>query len=486
MTLPRLAHLFLLCLSCLACSPGLPAQSSLTEQERKPNIVMIVVDDLGWMDVGYQGNGHYHTPNIDRLSRQGVLFTDAYAGASNCAPSRAALMTGRYAPRTGVYTVSPSDRGDDRTRRLIPTENTHFPPDSIELLSQYLHRNGYRTGNFGKWHIGEDPLAQGFDVNVGGASDGNPRGTYFSPYKIPNITDGPVGEYLPNRLTTEAIDFVDTSANRPFFLYVPYYTVHGPLQAPDTTVQRYLRLQEPEDQKTATFRAMVELMDRNVGRLLDRLDRDGLAENTIVIFTSDNGGVDEYADQDPLRAGKGSYYEGGTRVPLIIRWPGKIAPRKDATPVINLDFYPTLARLTESDALRGELDGADLSGLLLNGDTLADRTLYWHFPIYLQRYRKTGAETRDPLFRTRPGTTLRWGKWKLHEYFEDGGIELYDLDTDIGERNNLAAEQAAVRDELLRRMREWRRQTDAPVPTEKNPKFDEAFEREALSASTPE
>lgn len=475
-----LCYLLFLLLCTGGCATG---QVTPADGPDQPNVVLIVVDDLGWMDVGYQGNGRYHTPNIDRLSQQGVVFTNGYAGASNCAPSRAALMTGRYSPRTGVYTVSPSDRGDAKTRRLVPTENTHFPPDSIELLSQYLHRNGYRTGNFGKWHIGEDPLRQGFDVNVGGASDGNPRGTYFSPYNIPNITDGPDGEYLPNRLTTEAIKFMDESGDRPFFLYVPYYTVHGPLQAPDTTLQRYLDRQEGTNKRIATYNAMVELMDRNVGRILDRLDREGLAKKTIVIFTSDNGGVDAYADQAPLRAGKGSYYEGGTRVPLIVRWPGKITPREEATPVINLDFYPTLATLTGSGTPRGQLDGTDLSGLLLNREALAERNLYWHFPIYLQRYQKIGAESRDPLFRTRPGSTLRRGKWKLHEYFEDGGVELYDLESDISEQNNVAADNPDLRDELLNQMREWRNRTGAPVPTKKNPQFDQEFELEALRES---
>ena len=464
---------------CCACTP--PAATAAGQPRGKPNVVLIVVDDLGWMDVGYRGGGRYRTPNIDRLSRQGVVFTDAYAGASNCAPSRAALLSGRYAPRTGVYTVRHSDRGDERTRRLIPTPNTYRPADSIELLPEYLRRNGYRTGTFGKWHLGPDPLQQGFDVNVGGGPEGNPQGTYFSPYNLPAITSGPEGEYLPDRLTSEAIAFVDASAGRPFFLYLPYYTVHTPLQAPDTAVQRYVGQREDGNERLATYDAMVELMDRNVGRLLDRLEQDGLARNTIVIFTSDNGGVDQHADQSPLRAGKGAYYEGGTRVPLIVRWPGRITPRQDTTPVINLDFYPTLATLTGSAAPRGQLDGADLSGLLLEEAALAGRTLFWHFPVYLQRYRTTGAESRDALFRTRPGTTLRRGEWKLHEYFEDGGIELYHLEKDPGERNNLAPGRPALAEELLREMRAWRARTGAPVPRTPNPHFDEAFEREELS-----
>ena len=452
---------------------------SLACGAQPPNVVLIVVDDLGWMDVGYQGNGRYRTPNIDRLSRQSVRFTDGYAAASNCAPSRASLMTGRYAAYTGVYTVGSPDRGDDRTRRLLSTPNSLFPADSLLLLPEYLHRNGYRTGTFGKWHIGEEPREQGFDVNVAGASNGHPR-TYFSPYGMSNLADGPRGEYLPDRLTGEAIRFVDENADRPFFLYLPFYTVHSPIQAPDSTVDRYCRQRSDDKVKEATYDAMVELMDRNVGRLLDRLDRDGLQEHTIVIFTSDNGGVDGYANQDPLRAGKGSYYEGGTRVPLLIRWTGHIEPRVDTTPVTSLDFYPTLASLAGVAGAPPNLDGTDLSQLLLAGKPLAERTLFWHFPLYLEGYRNTDAESRDPLFRTRPGSTLRRGKWKLHEYFEDGGVELYDLESDLGERENLAVRLPEVRDRLLAELRAWRRQVGAPVPDQPNPAYDGDFEAEAL------
>ncbi|NJB86058.1 arylsulfatase A-like enzyme/fibronectin type 3 domain-containing protein [Lewinella marina] len=449
-----------------------------------PNVVLIVADDLGWADLGFMGNDLYHTPNLDRLSEQSVAFTDAYAAASNCAPSRAAMMTGRYAVYNGVYTVSPSDRGDERTRRLIPVTNQDFPADSLELLPAYLKRHGYRTANLGKWHLGQDPTTQGFDVNVAGGAMGNPQGSYFSPYRLPSIEQGPEGEYLTNRLGDEAIRFLRESSTAPFFLYLPFYSVHTPIQAPDTTVARYLARGDLADKQQATYAAMVETLDRNVGHLLDEIDRLGVAENTIVIFTSDNGGVDKISDQAPLRAGKGAYYEGGTRVPLLVRWPGKIQPRRDTTPVVNLDFYPTLASLTGLPQPRQRLDGSDLSDLLLHGKPLADRTLYWHFPIYLQRYRKTGAESRDPLFRTRPGTTLRRGKWKLHEYFEDGGVELYDLEADPGEAHNLAGQQPEVTERLLADMRDWRRRTAAPVPRQANAAYDPAYEREALREST--
>ncbi|TXF88046.1 sulfatase-like hydrolase/transferase [Neolewinella aurantiaca] len=441
-------------------------------KEDAPNIVLIVADDMGWADPVYMGNTVYHTPNLDRLSERSVNFTQAYSSASNCAPSRAAMMSGLWPQRTGVYTVSPSARGNDKHRRLIPTDNAHFPPADVELLPQFLQRQGYRTGNFGKFHIGEDPLTRGFDKNVAGSKYGNPKGSYFSPYNIPNIENGPQGEYLTNRLGDEAVKFIQDSGDDPFFLYLPFYSVHTPIQAPDTMVQRYLGRPGIKDKRHATYAAMVEVLDRNVGKVIAQLEESNLAENTIIVFTSDNGGVDKISDQKPLRAGKGAYYEGGVRVPLLISWQGKIASREDPTPVTNLDIYPTLADLAGLETPARSLDGANLSSLLLSGQSLAARNLYWHFPIYLEAYQKTGAESRDPLFRTRPGSSLLAGEWKLHEYFEDGSLELYNLTTDPGERNNLAATLPAVRDSLHRQLITWRERTNAPVPTEANPAFD--------------
>jgi arylsulfatase A-like enzyme len=224
---------------------------------------------------------------------------------------------------------------------------------------------------------------------------------------------------------------------------------------------------------------MMEVLDRNVGKVIAELAAQNLTENTIIFFTSDNGGLDKISDQYPLRAGKGAYYEGGTRVPMLIGWPGTITPRVEETPVVNLDFYPTLAQLAGLEAPARLLDGVSLSELLLTEQSLTSRSLYWHFPIYLEAYKKKGPESRDPLFRTRPGSTLIAGKWKLHEYFEDGGLELYDLTADLGERNNLAPTLPTVRDSLHRELRTWREQTNAPVPTTLNPAFDVAMMKAA-------
>ncbi|SEQ09339.1 sulfatase [Neolewinella agarilytica] len=464
-------HSVLLLTICLLVSTC--ANSDTVSRQERPNIVLIVADDMGWADPAYMGNTLYQTPHLDRLSKTCVNFTQAYAGASNCAPSRSAMLSGLWSQRTGVYTVSPSARGDKRHRRLVPIVNTPFPPDSLELLPQFLQRQGYRTGNFGKYHIGEDPLARGFDRNVAGSKWGYPKGGYFSPFPMPNIKDGPEGQYLTDRLGDEAVRFIqEESGQGSFFLYLPFYSVHTPIQAPDSMVQRYIGRPGITGKEHATYAAMMEALDRNVGKVLAELAARRLEENTIIIFTSDNGGVDKISDQYPLRAGKGAYYEGGTRVPLLIGWPGTISPRVDETPVINLDFYPTLASLTDLEAPAQPLDGTNLSELLLNQKPLASRNLYWHFPIYLEAYRKNGAESRDPLFRTRPGSSMLAGKWKLHEYFEDGGIELYDLSTDRGEQNDLSDVFPGVRDSLRAALQSWRQTTDAPVPTVLNPHFD--------------
>lgn len=442
-----------------------------------PNVVMIVVDDLGWADVGYNDHsGIMQTPNIDALASKGLTFSDAYAGAANCAPSRAVLMSGQYSPRHGVYTVSPSTRGNEKTRKLIPEPNTNDLEDDVITMAEMFKKRGYTTGNFGKWHLGLDPKTQGFDHNVAGHQKGHPK-TYFSPYNLPFITDGPEGEYLPDRLTSEVINWISDVKEQPFFAYIPFYTVHTPLEATESVKQKYLNHPLIRNERHATFAAMVELMDINVGRIMRSLQQQNLLDNTLVIFTSDNGGIRAISYQDPLRGGKGSYYEGGTRVPLVVSWPNRIAPRTDPTPVINADFYPTLANVINADVSQQTLDGADLSLLWFNNQPLENRNLYWHFPIYLQAYNAKADQSRDPLFRTRPGSTMRQGKWKLHHYFEDNVYELYDLENDLGEHVNLAPYLPKIVNNLTNALNTWRTNINAPNPTELNPKFDPEFTR---------
>jgi len=454
---------------------------SVTTIDRKPNVVLIVVDDLGWKDLGIMGSKYYETPNIDRLAKEGMTFTKAYASASNCAPSRASMLSGKYTPRHGVYTVSPSDRGHPKTRRLVPIVNTKHLHEDAYTMPDMFKENGYVTGSFGKWHIGVNPSNQGIDKNVGGSGRGNPgRDGYFSPYNIDFISNGKDGEYLTDRLTDEAIQFVEENKESPFFLYFPLYTVHAPIMGKPDLIQKFQRKEGSDGQDDPEYAAMVYSMDQNIGRVLARIEELQLESNTLVVFTSDNGGIRDISNQHPLRAGKGSYYEGGIRVPLIIKYPGQIMTgTKNDTPVTNLDFFPTFEKIINSNTETNELDGVDLTPLFSN-EKIERRDLFWHFPIYLQAYNPKTDDGRDPLFRTRPGSVVISGDWKLHQYFEDGSLELYDLSKDVGERNNLIDSEPEKAQELLHKLENWRIEMLAPVPVEKNPFFDAEYEEEQV------
>jgi len=433
------------------------------------NVIYLNADDLGVMDVGFMGSKLYHTPNLDQLAKEGVVFEEAYAPAANCAPSRAACLSGQWASRTGVYTVGTSERGNTRDRKLIPTPNQTHLDESVITLAEEFKKAGYRTAQVGKWHLGEDPTTQGVDINVAGNTRGAPA-SYFSPYKNPDLKDGPKGEYLTDRLTSEAIDILRQFKEDSFFLYFPFYSIHTPLQGRKDLKKKYVN----NPKVHADYAAMVECLDENVGRLLAALDELGLRKNTLVLFSSDNGGIRKLSKQDPWRAGKGSYYEGGIRVPLTIRWPGVVEPGSTCSiPVTGLDFYPTFLEAIGAKPSEGkEIDGDSLVPLLSGkGQFPRNRSLYWHFPVYLQNYAGEEDQSRDAKFRTRPGTILRKGKWKLHEYFEDGAMLLYDLEKDPGETHNLAAEKPKKLQALKADMYAWRKRTDSPVPTKLNPKY---------------
>ncbi len=364
------------------------ADDRKNQQGDTPNVLFINVDDLGWRDVGFMGGGFFETPNIDALSKEGMLFTRSYAAAANCAPSRACLMTGQNTPRHGIYTVSPSARGDARTRKLIPTANIDSLSPQAFTLAELFKKAGYGTATFGKWHLGADPTHQGFDHNVGGDLRGNPgKGGYFSPYNLANITDGPQGENLTDRLTDEAIQYIEDRNDNPFFVYLSYYAVHTPLMAKEDLINKYRAKKNPLD-IDPVYAAMVETLDLNVGKLMDAVKQNGLESNTLIVFTSDNGGIRSIATQSPLRAGKGSYYEGGIRVPCIVKWPGVVKPGSQYDlPITNLDFFPTFKKILRVDLPDQLLDGNDLLPIL-QGGSLKKRLLYWHFPIYLEKYQK--------------------------------------------------------------------------------------------------
>lgn len=442
---------------------------------RPPNIVFILIDDLGWRDAGFMGSRYYETPNIDRLAREGAIFTAAYASAPNCAPSRASLLTGQYTPRHGVYTVGNPARGESRHRKLIPTPNRRELDPEAVTIAEALRTAGYVSASIGKWHLGDDPdfgpVSQGFDVNFGGGIAGNP-GNYFSPWRnipLPEGASAGEGEYLTDRLTDEAVRFIEENRECPFFLYLPHYSVHTPIQAKEEVVERY-RDKEPDGgHANPTYAAMVESTDEGVGRVLDKLDELGLAEDTVVFFFSDNGGYGPATSMAPLRGSKGMLYEGGIREPLIVRWPGRIeAGREIDTPVNGVDFFPTILEMAGVSAPSGHIvDGESLVPLLREEGRPEREMMFWHFPAYLEADRSVVGP-----WRTTPVGAVRKGDWKLIEFFEDGRLELYNLRDDIGEERNLADERPDKRDELYADLVAWRRSVDAPVPTEPNPEYE--------------
>jgi arylsulfatase A-like enzyme len=448
----------------------------------RPNIVLFVIDDMGWTDAGCLGSDYYETPNIDRLAADGTVFTDGYANAPNCAPSRACLMSGQYTPRHGVYTVNNADRGPSERRKLVPAENTTELSTDHATIAEVLSEAGYTNGFFGKWHLGEagtetGPLQRGFDVNVGGTAVGLPPEGYFPPYGLPNIEGGNDRSYLTDRLTDRAIQFIRGNRDSPFFCCFSHYAVHTPIQAKQYLEDRYEGKEPAGGHDDPTYAAMLHSVDDSVGRVLDTLNALELAEDTLVLFWSDNGGVGgirdagtgtvglEITSQDPLRGGKGMLYEGGIRVPTIARWPGEIpAGETCAEPVIGSDFFPTFADIADAPVPDDHaVDGESLDGLLREGEPLDRDAIHWHFPAYLDGSHGT--------WRTTPGGVVRKADWKLIEYFEDNTCELYNLNDDIGEQFDLSGSVPEKAEELHDVMVEWREEVDAPVPTERNPEY---------------
>ena len=439
--------------------------------QAKPNIVLYFIDDLGWTDVSFMGSKYYETPHVDQLSKEGMKFMSAYANAPNCAPSRACLMSGQYGPRHGVYTVGNSDRGKAQFRKLIPTKNTTVLADRFVTIAESLQSAGYVTATMGKWHLGTDPTTQGFDVNIAGKHWGSPSGGgYHSPYNYPNLVNREKGEYLTDRLGQEACKFIEANKDKPFFLYLTHYAVHTPIQSKPGLKAKYQKKNPVGGHKNAAYAGMIESMDDSIGAVQATLKRLKLEENTVVIFFSDNGGHGGVTSNAPLRGSKGMLYEGGIREPLVVKWPGVTKPGAVCNePVIGVDLYPTFLEMAGAKRPKDYLlDGLSIAPLLRDATASLDRAaLYWHFPCYLQGY-----TSRHGPFRTTPAAAIRMGDWKLIEFFEDGKLELYNLKSDLSEKNNLAQKMPAKTKELHAAMLKWRKSVKAPVPTEKNPRYD--------------
>ena len=440
----------------------------------QPNIVLINIDDMGWNDISFMGSEYYNTPHIDVLADQGLVFTQGYAASANCAPSRASIHSGKWTTRHQIYTVANSDRGKSSDRKLIPIKNTTVLDKKFTTLSQKLKQQGYITCHSGKWHISDDPLEYGFDVNIAGGPQGAP-GSYYNPFgnnsKQIKVEKGK-SEYLTDLIMENTLLFLD-DVKGPFFLNYSPYAVHTPIHPVDSLLYKYENKPPYKGQKNPRYATMIENLDRNIGLLVDKLKKRKLFDNTFIIFTSDNGGYfGKITMQKPLRAGKGSYYEGGIRVPFFFLWKDKISPGKDTqTPISHLDIFPTLMDLVGDHSMEKELDGHSLLPLTTKNTSLKERSFFWHFPIYLQGYDIKYNENRDSLFRTRPGSVIRKGDWKLHYYFEDKDVEVFNLKEDIGERNNLAEVNKDKKQELLDELKYWWNKTDAPIPTEANPLY---------------
>lgn len=452
---------------------------------RPPNIIVFFLDDLGWRDLSCYGSTFYETPRLDALARQGIRFTDAYASCPVCSPSRASLQTGKYPATVGITNWIPGNPWG----KLMGVPYLKALPKSETTIAQALKQGGYQTWHVGKWHIGPKghwPEDFGYDVNIAGHDRGAPH-TYFSPYNMPNLPDGPEGEYLTDRLTDEAILQIERRRDAPFFLHLAHYAVHAPIEAPRELIDKYKRkakamgldridpFVDGEDnpcidlqrqgarirrriiQSDPAYAAMIENLDTNIGRILDALEAQGIADQTLVIFTSDNGGLATSEGSPtcnaPLSEGKGWMYEGGVREPLLMRWPGVItAGTTCSIPVTTPDLYPTILEAAGLPPRpQQHVDGCSLIPLVRGQGRFDRDAIFWHYPHYSNQ----GGT---------PACSIRQGDWKLIEFFEDGRLELYNLRDDLGEQRNLAAYAPHIAQRLHAVLCDWRRSVEAKIP----------------------
>jgi arylsulfatase A-like enzyme len=462
--------------SVMACPETVIPCRSAWGADVKPNVVLIVIDDLGWADLGCYGSKFHKTPNLDRLASEGMRFTQAYAACPVCSPTRAAIMTGRYPQRMNITTWLPG-QPDRPAHRLKQPEVSQNLPATETTIAEALKPAGYASASIGKWHLGGEgsaPTDHGFDINIGGDHAGSPY-SYFAPFNnsggkvknprwIPGLEVAPDGEYLTDRLAAEAEKFLDTHHQVPFFLYLPHYAVHTPLKAKPELIAKYgaMPAQANGSQINPIYAAMMESMDEAVGRVLKKLDDLKLTDRTLVIFTSDNGGLCNLNGQiipptsnAPLRDGKSHLYEGGIRVPLIVKWPGVVKPGSTSDVVVSsIDFFPTIVSAcgVRDNAKAGTVDGLNLEPVLKGDGGLNREAVYWHFPHYNGN---AGA---------RPGAAIRAGDWKLVEFYETGRRELFNLAKDTRESNNLIEQNADIAADLHARLSAWRDSVGAKIP----------------------
>ena len=458
-------------------SAAFGAGAVFAQPQRKPNFIVVLVDDLGWRDWGCYGHPYHETPHLDALAAESVKFTQAYAACPVCSPTRASLMTGRYPARLHLTDWIPGRKQwPSSTLLTIPFEQQL--PLAETTLPETLKPLGYRSASIGKWHLGGEgfsPTDQGFDVNIGGDHRGSPPG-YFGPFNLVNLKGGTKADLLTDRLTEEAAKFIGDTAGRPFLVYLPHYTVHTPIQAPDALVEKYRRKMASLGMDgNPTYAAMVDTLDQSIGRLREKVKAAGLDKDTVWIVTSDNGGLryegkspKPVTDNSPARNGKGHLYEGGIRVPLLVRWPG--VTRGGTTsdlPVTTPDLFATVVEIAGARPVQ-TIDGRSLAPLLRTG-RMKETALFWHYPHYSNQ----GGV---------PGGAIRDGEWKLIEFYEDGRVELYHLKSDAGERLNLAEKHRDRARQMQARLAAWRKSVGAVMP-KVNPAYDPATADQGLTGA---
>ena len=427
---------------------------SYAAKTKKPNILLIVIDDMGWRDLGCYGSDFYKTPNIDKLASEGVRFTEGYAAAPVCSPTRGSIVTGKYPARTRLTDWIPGSRHPKKPL-LIPKWQRWLPGEEV-TIGELFQKNGYHTAWVGKWHLRGLPTAEhpdparqdpryampqqehGFEVGV--------QDWHLNQDKRP---DDPKGV---QELTDQIIEFIKDTPDQPWFAALSHYSVHTPIRFNDEVRDAYKAVVKPDAlQQSAAYAAMIEPLDQSIGKLMAFIKEEGLDENTLIVFISDNGGLSGWTNNAPLRSGKGTLYEGGTRIPFFARWPGRIPAGKTSEALVSsIDLYPTFASIAGIRKLPANIDGVDLSDHLLSGERLTRDVLYWHYPHYHHGV---------------PGGSIRKGDYKLIEYFEDGKLELYDLKNDIGEKNNLVDSKPELVEQLHRALKAWRDDLDAQMPT---------------------
>jgi arylsulfatase A-like enzyme len=431
----------------------------------RPNVIVILADDLGWTDLGCYGSDLYESPHLDRLAVDGMRFTANYSACTVCSPTRGALLTGKYPARLHITDWIPG-MPPENPKLIVPDFTQHLPYEE-RSIAEVMHDGGYATASIGKWHLGGPeyyPDRHGFDLNIAGTDAPQPRPGFFAPYDIATIEQGPPGEYITDRLGHEAVKFIRRNAERPFFLYLPHFAVHLPIQAKKELVTRFEKEVGRDSRHTnAAYAAMIYSMDETVGLIRDTLEEQGIDDRTIIIFTSDNGGRIPTSSNVPLRAGKGSCYEGGVRVPLIVYWPNHTtAGSASDTPVITMDLFPTILEMAGLAHVGvRDVDGVSLAPLLEQSGDIRERSLFWHYPHY-QHYQLEG---------TTPYGAVRRGDHRLIEFYDDHRVELYDLREDVGERNNLAVSSPKLVKSMQDELHAWLHDVDAQMPTP-NPNYD--------------